>query len=72
MSAICSASGWNSLEDSPLARRKYARTIAYSYHCDGIFAPSAWRARLVSCRVVAGSRWAGLSDHNPVVAEFTT
>ena len=28
-------------------------------------------ARLVSCRVVRGSRWAGLSDHNPVVAEFT-
>ena len=32
-----SASGWRSLEESPLARRKYARTIAYSYHCDGIF-----------------------------------
>lgn len=35
--SINSASGWNSLEDSPLSRRKYARTIAYNYHCDGIF-----------------------------------
>ena len=57
--------------------RPLAQTLRWSadrrapYHCDGIFVPSAWRARLVSCRVVAGSRWAGLSDHNPVVAEFT-
>ena len=41
------------------------------YHCDGIFVPSARGARLASCRVVTGSRWTGLSDHNPVVAEFT-
>lgn len=34
---IPSASGWRSLEESPLGRRKYARTIAYDYHCDGIF-----------------------------------
>ena len=32
---------------------------------------AAWSARLVSCRVVTGSRWAALSDHNPVLAEFT-
>ncbi len=56
--------------------RPLAQTLRWSadrrapYHCDGIFVPSAWGARLVSCRVVAGSRWAGLSDHNPVVAEF--
>jgi len=25
---------------------------------------------LISCRVVRGSRWKQLSDHNPVVAEF--
>lgn len=37
MPDITQASGWNSLEDSPLGRRKYARTIAYNYHCDGIF-----------------------------------
>jgi exonuclease III len=56
--------------------RPLAQTLRWSadriapYHCDGIFVPSAWGARLASCRVVTGSRWAGLSDHNPVVAEF--
>ena len=56
--------------------RPLAQTLRWSadryapYHCDGIFVPSAWGPRLVSCRVVTGSRWAGLSDHNPVVAEF--
>jgi exonuclease III len=57
--------------------RPLAQTLRWSadrlapYHCDGIFVPSAWAARLVSCRVIRGPRWAGLSDHNPVVAEFT-
>jgi endonuclease/exonuclease/phosphatase family metal-dependent hydrolase len=57
--------------------RPLAQTLRWSgnrvapYHCDGIFAPSAWSARLTSCRVVTGSRWRRLSDHNPVVAEFT-
>jgi endonuclease/exonuclease/phosphatase family metal-dependent hydrolase len=56
--------------------RPLAQTLRWSanrvapYHCDGIFVPSTWATRLVSCRVVTGSRWAGLSDHNPVVAEF--
>jgi exonuclease III len=40
------------------------------YHCDGIFVPRSWLPRLKSCRVVRGSRWRELSDHNPVVAEF--
>jgi endonuclease/exonuclease/phosphatase family metal-dependent hydrolase len=40
------------------------------YHCDGIFVPSAWTARLAACRVVTGSRWTRLSDHNPIVADF--
>ena len=40
------------------------------YHCDGIFVPHAWLSRLKSCRVVRGSRWRQLSDHNPVVADF--
>ena len=57
--------------------RPLAQTLRWSanrsapYHCDGIFVPSAWGARLVSCRVVTGSRWSKLSDHNPVVAELT-
>jgi len=40
------------------------------YHCDGIFVPRSWLPRLISCRVVRGSRWSQLSDHNPVIAEF--
>jgi endonuclease/exonuclease/phosphatase family metal-dependent hydrolase len=56
----------------PLAQTlRWCADRSAPYHCDGIFVPSAWAVRLVSCRVVTGSRWAGLSDHNPVVAEFT-
>jgi endonuclease/exonuclease/phosphatase family metal-dependent hydrolase len=57
--------------------RPLAQTLRWSadriapYHCDGIFVPSTWRARLAGCRVVTGTRWAGLSDHNPVLADFT-
>jgi endonuclease/exonuclease/phosphatase family metal-dependent hydrolase len=40
------------------------------YHCDGIFVPRSWLPRLKWCRVVRGSRWNQLSDHNPVAAEF--
>jgi len=40
------------------------------YHCDGIFVPRSWLPRLKSCRVVRGSRWNRLSDHNPVIADF--
>jgi endonuclease/exonuclease/phosphatase family metal-dependent hydrolase len=56
--------------------RRLAQTLrwmgnpAAPYHCDGIFVPRSWLPRLVSCRVVRGSRWTRLSDHNPVVAEF--
>ncbi len=41
-----------------------------AYHCDGIFVPRSWAPRLAACRVVRGSRWTQLSDHNPVVAEI--
>lgn len=57
--------------------RPLAQTLRWSanrsapYHCDGIFVQSSWIRRLVSCRVVRGSRWNALSDHNPVVAEFS-
>jgi exonuclease III len=56
--------------------RPLAQTLRWSanrsapYHCDGIFVPAGWSARLASCRVVTGSRWRTLSDHNPVVAEL--
>jgi endonuclease/exonuclease/phosphatase family metal-dependent hydrolase len=45
------------------------RTIPY--HCDGLFVPKAWKARLRSCSVLAGDEWNRLSDHNPVVACFS-
>ena len=57
--------------------RRLAQTLRWSgnriapYHCDGIFVPTAWRVRLASCRVVTGARWKRLSDHNPVIAEFS-
>jgi exonuclease III len=45
------------------------RTIPY--HCDGLFVPKAWTARLRSCSVLAGDEWSRLSDHNPVLACFS-
>jgi endonuclease/exonuclease/phosphatase family metal-dependent hydrolase len=55
----------------PLAQTlRWTADRAAPYHCDGIFVPSHWLDRLVSCRVVRGSRWDALSDHSPVVAEF--
>lgn len=55
----------------PLAQTlRWSTNPTTPYHCDGIFVPRAWRARLASCRVVRGSRWTQLSDHNPVVAEL--
>ena len=56
--------------------RRLAQTLRWMgnpsapYHCDGIFVPRSWLPRLESCRVVRGSRWNELSDHNPVIAEF--
>ena len=56
--------------------RRLAQTLRWManpqapYHCDGIFVPRSWLSRLKSCRVVRGSRWSELSDHNPVIAEF--
>jgi endonuclease/exonuclease/phosphatase family metal-dependent hydrolase len=55
----------------PLAQTlRWMRNPSVPYHCDGIFVPSSWLPRLRSCRVVRGSRWSQLSDHNPVVADF--
>jgi endonuclease/exonuclease/phosphatase family metal-dependent hydrolase len=55
----------------PLAQTlRWSANPATPYHCDGIFVPRAWLPRLRSCRVVRGSRWTALSDHNPVFAEL--
>ena len=57
-------------------RRPLAQTLrwmgnrATPYHCDGIFAPRAWRNRLLRCDVIGGAAWDRLSDHNPVLAVF--
>ena len=57
--------------DRPLAQTlRWMGNPRTPYHCDGIFVPRSWLPRLKSCRVVHGSRWSQLSDHNPVVAEF--
>ena len=54
--------------NQPLAQtlRDYSQT-----HCDGIFVPIRWGERLRSCTVLAGEPWDKLSDHYPVVAEFS-
>jgi endonuclease/exonuclease/phosphatase family metal-dependent hydrolase len=54
---------------APDAKVDDNRTIPY--HCDGLFGPKAWKARLESCSVLAGEEWNRLSDHNPVVACFS-
>ena len=56
----------------PLAQTLRWRFSAASrpYHCDGLFAPAAWRDRLTSCVVHASDTWHGHSDHYPVVATF--
>jgi exonuclease III len=57
--------------DRPLAQTlRWSANPAIPYHCDGIFVPRLWVPRLTSCRVVRGSRWSQLSDHNPVLAEL--
>lgn len=56
----------------PLAQTlRWSANRRLPYHCDGIFVPSTWRHSLVSCRVVSGAGWRELSDHNPVLAEFS-
>jgi endonuclease/exonuclease/phosphatase family metal-dependent hydrolase len=56
----------------PLAQTlRWMANPSAPYHCDGIFVPRAWLQRLQSCRVVRGSRWSQLSDHNPVIADIT-
>ena len=55
----------------PLAQTlRWMGNPAAPYHCDGIFVPRSWLPRLKACRVVRGSRWTQLSDHNPVMADF--
>lgn len=55
--------------ERPLAQTlRWTGNRAAPYHCDGIFIPTQWRARLESCTVLSGPEWDVLSDHNPVMA----
>jgi len=56
----------------PLAQTlRWTANRATPYHCDGIFVSRSWLPRLAGSRVVRGSRWTRMSDHNPVIASFT-
>ena len=57
---------------TPLAQTLRWTTPEPAYHCDGIFVPASWSARLKSCEVLSGPEWDGMSDHNPVMAEFAS
>jgi len=53
----------------PLAQTlRWTGNRATPYHCDGLFIPRAWRARLTGAEVIQGPEWERLSDHNPVLA----
>ena len=57
--------------DLPLAQTlRWNGDRASPYHCDGIFVPQSWEPHLETCSVLSDGLWEGLSDHNPVVAEF--
>ncbi len=65
-------SAWQAAHpDRPLAQTlRWSTNPTTPYHCDGIFIPRAWTARLAGARVVRGARWKQLSDHNPVLADL--
>jgi endonuclease/exonuclease/phosphatase family metal-dependent hydrolase len=57
--------------DRPLAQTlRWSNDRTIPYHCDGLFVPRSWRARLRACEVVSSPEWDSMSDHNPVVAWF--
>ena len=57
------------LEPQQTLRWTGNRTIPF--HIDGIFVPKTWLERLQSCTILSGQEWDELSDHNPVIAEFS-
>lgn len=63
---------WQTMHpDRPLAQTlRWDTNREPAFHCDGIFVPATWAARLTSCEVLSGGKWIGMSDHNPVVAKF--
>lgn len=57
------------LEPQQTLRWTGNRTVPF--HIDGIFVPKAWLDRLQGCTIFSGQEWDELSDHNPVIAEFS-
>jgi endonuclease/exonuclease/phosphatase family metal-dependent hydrolase len=57
--------------DMPLSQTlRWVSKKDVAYHCDGIFVLKEWTDHIVSCEVISGELWDGLSDHNPVMAEI--
>jgi endonuclease/exonuclease/phosphatase family metal-dependent hydrolase len=63
---------WQTMNpNTPLAQTlRWTKDLSQPYHCDGIFVPASWSARLTSCEVLSGPEWDEVSDHNPVMAEI--
>ena len=57
--------------NTPLAQTlRWARNPETPYHCDGVFIPAGWAARVRTSEVLQGQPWLSISDHNPVVVEL--
>jgi endonuclease/exonuclease/phosphatase family metal-dependent hydrolase len=63
---------WDTLHPRsvPVQTLRWTGNPTVPYHCDGLFVPRGWLARLRSCVVLNSARWCARSDHNPVVATF--
>lgn len=55
----------------PQQTLRWTRNRTVPFHIDGIFVPKSWLERLQSCTILSGQEWDELSDHNPVIAEFS-
>lgn len=64
---------WQGLHpESPLPQTlRWSGNQEAPYHCDGFFVPPQWLREGAGCEVLAGDDWSRLSDHYPVVAQFT-
>ncbi len=59
--------------DIPLTQTlRWSMDRSNAYHCDGIFFPNSWADHIESCKVLQGDDWTALSDHNPIIAEFSS
>jgi hypothetical protein len=61
----------NPNQDLPQTLRWSGNPTAH-YHCDGLFVPASWYRYLDQSTVLNSPDWEALSDHNPVVASFSS